>query len=223
MLRTARPKATATRRRRPGASSSPTGGAAPRRASQRSDSGRVRRIAVTSSAGSPERMNAARQPILGATKLPTSAASPTPTGAPVWRSAPQRPRSRAGTRAPRRACRERVWNQVILCLREQDLRVEIGGLVEKFLQARFFRVELLFLCLVVVHDGLGHLWIGLVMRTGEDAGEAVVIARRDSVVLVIMAAGAPYGQAEKRLCRYVKLVVPFVGALDGGGVVLITP
>src|SRR2546422_3150076 len=112
---------------------------------------------------------------------------------------------------------------VILCLREQDLRVEIGGLVEKFLEARFFRVELLFLFLVVVHDGLGHLWIGLVMRTGEDAGEAVVIARRDSVVLVIMAAGAPYGQAEKRLCRYVKLVMPFVGALDGGGVVLVTP
>src|SRR2546428_586892 len=53
MLRTARPKATATRRRRPGASSSPTGGAAPRRASQRSDSGRERRIAVPSTAGGP--------------------------------------------------------------------------------------------------------------------------------------------------------------------------
>src|SRR5438046_1832613 len=69
MLRPARPTARPARRRRPGASSSPTGGAAPRRASQRSDSGRVRRIAVTSSAGSPERMNAARQAELARDRL----------------------------------------------------------------------------------------------------------------------------------------------------------
>ena len=76
---------------------------------------------------------------------------------------------------------------------------------------------------VLIDYDLGHLWIRLVVRTGEDADEAVVVPLRNRIVLMVVTARASHGQSEKRFRRHIDFVMPFVGAFDGSRIVLVTP
>ncbi len=64
-------------------------------------------------------------------------------------------------------------------------------------------------------DFLGHDRPFLVLRAGEDSGQAVVILHRDRVVFVIVAAGAGDGQAQDAAGQRIDSVVPFVGGRLG--------
>ena len=82
--------------------------------------------------------------------------------------------------------------------------------------------QLLFL-LVVVDDRLRRERVLLIYRVQKHACERVIVPRRNRVVLVIVAACAADGEAEKPARDDVDAVVAFVGPRDLDGAVVVVP
>ncbi len=78
-------------------------------------------------------------------------------------------------------------------------------------------------CLVFLDDGLRGPGVLVVLRVEEHAGERVVVLGRDRVVLVVVAARAPDGQAEQAAADHVHAVVSLVGVRDLDSAVVVVP